>query len=121
MSAPDTRPRPSPHRSRRLRKKLHVEEFQQFGFEVVFKVDETRSIADADQVFDRFVVEAIEGNALVCGGGGRYELSFFVTPAVYRNSASEADRANVVAWLEGARAAGVHGEAVGPLVDAWYS
>lgn len=117
-------PRPSPHRSRRLRKKLFIEEFQQFGFHVGFRLNPDLSAGQLEQMFDRFLMEAIEGNSLSCGGGGSLtEMSFYVMgsgPHRRQVSATEEQRQAVLSWLEDNRANGVVDFAASPLMDANY-
>lgn len=101
----------SPARSRRLRKKLHVDEFREDGFHVRF-VLRALSAAEADRFWDDFVAEAIEARGLTYGGG---EQGFV---AARRGSATEADRDAVRDWL--AARPEVASAEIGPLVDAWY-
>ena len=100
----------SPTRSRRLRKKLHVDEFREDGFHVRL-VLRASSAAAADRFWDDFLAEAIEAHGLTYGGG---EQGFV---AMARGSAVEADREAVRDWL--AARPEVASAEVGPLVDAW--
>lgn len=116
-------PRPSRHRSRRLRKKMHLDEFQQKGFHVGFKVREGMERAKLDKLWDRFIEEAIEGNGLGCGGGGSLnEARFYVMGSSGRRccSATEDQRQAVLDWLEANREHGIVDYAVSGLVDANY-
>lgn len=81
------------------------------GFSVAFTVGATAAAAAFD---DAFIAQAIEGRGLRCGGSAGPNWSVFVTKAGY-GSATEADRAAVLAWLE-ARPE-VRGIAVGALRD----
>ena len=101
----------SPARSRRLRKKRHVDEFREFGFHVRFAL-RALSAAEADRFWDAFLAEAIEARGLTYGGG---EQGFV---AALRGSATEADRDAVRDWL--AARPEVMSAEVGSLVDAWY-
>lgn len=101
----------SPTRSRRLRKKLHVDEFREDGFHLRV-VLRALSAAEADRFWDAFLAEAIEARGLTYGGG---EEGFV---AALRGSATEADRDAVRDWL--AARPEVVSAAIGPLVDAWY-
>jgi hypothetical protein len=104
---------------KRLRKKLHKGEFQELGFEVRFRTTDSISDNDFDSLVDAFIDQAIEGNGLMCGGGGKKpEWSVFVT-LDRRGSAMEGHRQAVQKWLT-ARSE-VKEVEVGPLVDAWYS
>ena len=104
-------PHRSPTRSRRLRKKLHVDEFREDGFHVRF-VLRALSATEADRFWDAFLAEAIEARGLTYGGG---EQGFV---AALRGSATEADREAVRVWL--AARPEVASAEIGPLVDAWY-
>ena len=67
---------------KRLRKKLHVGEFQELGFEVHFQVVDNLSHDAFDAVVDAFIIQAIAAHGLVCGGGGKNpEWNVFVTRA----------------------------------------
>jgi len=100
-------------RSRRLRKKLRVGEFRELGFAVGFRVSPALSSQEVDELWNRFILDAIEARGLAfCGGH-----EGFVTK-VGRGSATEADRDAVRAWLAAQR--GVEDVKVGPLEDAWH-
>ena len=62
------------NRSRRLRKKLCVDEFQELGFELTlnFKADLNDQTVDA--FIDQFLAQAIAGNGLDYVGGEDYGL-----------------------------------------------
>ena len=62
---------------KRLRKKLHKGEFQEFGFNLEFDLKETND-EDFDKFLDDFIRDAIEGNGLECGGGGHTHHDYFV-------------------------------------------
>jgi hypothetical protein len=98
-------------RSRRLRKKLHVDEFREDGFRVRFTLH-ALSAAEAHRFWDDLLAEAIEVHGLTWGGGE----DGFVMPA--RGSATDAHREAVRAWL--AARPEVASVDVGPLVDAWH-
>lgn len=102
-----------PHRSRRLRKKLHVDEFQQLGFTINFQLSSGITPDQSDQFWSSFIANAIEGNTLTFGGG---EIGFAVPKG--RTSATNAHRHLIESWLQ-ARPEIVSVQ-VDPLVDAWY-
>jgi uncharacterized protein YggL (DUF469 family) len=103
---------------KRLRKKLHVREFQELGFEVRFRLTDHLSQDAFDAVVDAFISQAIEAHGLVCGGGGKnLEWTVFVTREG-RGSATEAHRQAIETWL--AASPEVNAVQIGPLVDAWY-
>jgi uncharacterized protein len=101
-------------RSRRLRKKLRLGEFQQLGFEVSITLKPNLGIDDLYRFLDEFILETIEKNGLAFGGGS--DCGFITTWK--RESASEAHRTIVENWLS--RRQEVVSVALGPLVDAWY-
>jgi uncharacterized protein YggL (DUF469 family) len=94
------------NRSRRLRKKLCVDEFQELGFELNLDFKEDLADEAIDAFLDAFLTEAMDNNGLdyVC--------------LANRGSVSEEQRAAVEAWLK-SRDELVKVE-VSPLLDAWY-
>ena len=85
----------SASRSRRLQKKLRIGEFQQFGFNVDFKLSENIPLHQSHQFWDSFICDAIEANRLSFGGSE----SGFVVPEG-RISSTEIHRQMVRSWLE---------------------
>jgi uncharacterized protein YggL (DUF469 family) len=104
---------------KRLRKKRHLGEFQELGFEVTFRLREGATIEDLDPILDAFLEEAMEANGLVAGGGGRPDDQDFFVCLGGRGSATDDHRRRVVTWL-GSRAE-ILDPIVGPLADAWHS
>ncbi|MGH8355560.1 MAG: YggL family protein [Pseudomonas sp.] len=102
------------NRSRRLRKKLCVDEFQELGFELNlnFKDDLTDEAIDA--FLDQFLREAMTGNDLGYVGGDDYGLVCLSK----RGSVSEEQRAKVETWLKG-RSELIDFSA-SLLMDVWY-
>jgi uncharacterized protein YggL (DUF469 family) len=103
---------------KRLRKKMRLAEFREFGFEVSFQLPDDLDQADLYRFFDSFITEAIEGRGLMCGGGCGQVWDVFVTRHG-RGSANEEDRHGVAAWLQ--QYPHVTDVQVGPLTDAWHS
>ena len=58
------------NRSRRLRKKMHIDEFQEIGFSVKWRFPEGTTEEQIDQLVDKFISEAVEANGLIFGGSG---------------------------------------------------
>ena len=58
------------NRSRRLRKKMHIDEFQEIGFSVAWRFSEGTSGEQVDQIVDDFINEVIEPNKLAFNGSG---------------------------------------------------
>jgi len=104
---------------KRLRKKLRLGEFQELGFEVSFRFSDNASDKTFDEVMEAFIIQAIESNGLICGGGGKNpELSFFVS-LDRRGSVTNEHRQAIQRWLE--TRPEVKEIRVGPPVDAWHS
>ena len=101
-------------RSKRLRKKLRLGEFQELGFQLHAK---TVTDIDEEKLWDLFIGQAIEANGLLFGGGVGREINGFVTVGG-RGSTSEEHRQTLAAWLE--MQPEILEFEVGPLVDAWY-
>lgn len=104
-------------RSRRLRKKLYVDEYMVLGFEVSFTIkalDET--------TFDSFFMEFIDfvesRNLMMGSAGGSEVFSVFISSFERYGSASEEDRRAFVNWL--AERDFVENAVVGELTDAYY-
>lgn len=102
------------NRSRRLRKKLCVDEFQEFGFELQLTFREGLDQAASDAFLQQFLKEAIEANGLIFIGCDEFGMVCLGK----RGSVSEEQRVAVDAWLGGRSE--LAGYKVGGLVDAWY-
>lgn len=101
-------------RSRRLRKKLRIGEFQEHGFEVEAKLAGHLMPEKEDSFIDAFLSEIIEPCSLIFGGGLN---SRFVAHGG-RASATEGDRESVRSWL--LPRPEVESVVIGPLIDAWH-
>jgi len=102
------------NRSRRLRKKLCVDEFQELGFELNLGFKEDLSEEAIDAFLDAFLVDAMDANGLDYVGGDDFGLVCLAE----RGSVSDEQRAAVEAWLTGRNA--LTAVNVSPLLDAWY-
>lgn len=102
------------NRSRRLRKKLCVDEFQELGFEVQVVYPESLSDEAIEAFFSDFVIEAVERNGLGLIGGPEYSLICLDK----RGSVSEEQRTAVEAWLK--ERSEPESFELSPLQDAWY-
>lgn len=102
------------NRSRRLRKKLCVDEFQELGFELTLNFKEGLSDAELDGFVETFVHDAVEANGLGYVGGEDY--GFVCLGA--RGSVSEEQRGLVEGWLKGRSE--LTDFTVSPLMDVWY-
>ncbi|MDZ7288872.1 MAG: YggL family protein [candidate division KSB1 bacterium] len=104
---------------KRLRKKLHLGEFQEMGFEVRFRMSSSLDESSFNKLIDAFIEQAIEAKRLMFGGGGNESVwSGFVT-LDRRGSATEQHRQFVQHWLQSQPQIVEH--YVGPLIDAWHS
>jgi uncharacterized protein len=104
----------SKRRSRRLRKKLRLGEFQELGFSVDVTFERQLTSDESDAFIDALLSELIEPRRLACGGGTNG--GFVVHER--RGSVTEADRVAVVAWLRARK--DVEKVNAGALVDVWY-
>ncbi|HWV11089.1 YggL family protein [Pseudomonas sp.] len=102
------------NRSRRLRKKLCVDEFQELGFELNLNFKEDLSDEAVDAFLDQFLSDAMTANGLGYVGGDDYGLVCLAK----RGSVSEEQRAQVEAWLKGRSE--LVDFSVSPLIDVWY-
>ncbi|SDH60338.1 YggL family protein [Pseudomonas abietaniphila] len=102
------------NRSRRLRKKLCVDEFQELGFELNLDFKENLGDEEIEAFLDAFLEEAMDANGLDYVGGDDYGLVCLAN----RGSVTEEQRATVESWLK-AREELTKVE-VSPLLDAWY-
>lgn len=84
---------------RRLRKKYHVGEFREFGFEVFTKLKSDISQEEFEKFVDDFIDE-IEANKLLFGGGGRETWEGFVSAAKRFSSPTEEQRNKIEQWLK---------------------
>ncbi len=103
------------NRSRRLRKKLCVDEFQELGLELNLDLKDDLSVEEIDAFLDQFILEALEANGLTYVGGEDFGLVCLAE----RGSVSEEQRTAVESWLKGRSE--LSKVEVSPLVDAWYS
>ncbi|TRX75026.1 50S ribosome-binding protein YggL [Pseudomonas mangiferae] len=102
------------NRSRRLRKKLCVDEFQELGFELNLTYPEGASDADIEAFLDSLTQEALVANGLGYVGGEDYG---FVCLGK-RGSVSEEQRQAVETWLKSRK--DLAGFTISPLMDVWY-
>lgn len=101
---------------KRLRKKKHVGEFRELGFEVRATLHNEISPEQHEAFVDQWI-ELVEARGLAFGGGGRAPVfEGFVTRAA-RGSASEHDRGALSVFLAEHHTVAAH--QVGDLVDAW--
>ena len=98
---------------KRLRKKRHVGEFQEFGAEITVTL---KSDINSDSFFEELFCDALEANGLAFGGGGTdFEFSGFVELGRRDVHASNLNRLR--AWL--AAEPRVESYLFGDPIDAW--
>ena len=102
------------NRSRRLRKKLCVDEFQELGFELNLEFKPDAMLHRLNPVRLQFLREAIIANGLDYVGGEDFGLICLAK----RGSVTEEQRSAVENWLKGRDE--LASFTVSPLQDAWY-
>ena len=109
---PYQRPGMAKRRSRRLRKKLHIAEFQELGFEYEITWHSSPTLEQQDAFLDAWIA-LVASRALVLGGG---PTSGFVCG--FRKKPSPTDTEAVRSFL--ASWPGIERASIGKLIDAWY-
>ena len=105
------------NRSNRLRKKLRVDEYQELGFDIAFKLADD-STEDAIEAFlNKFFDEAIEVNGLGFGGEGD-TLWHGLVCTQKLGKCTEEHRSIVEKWLTDNGATSV---TVSELYDVWWA
>ncbi|MDY7218818.1 50S ribosome-binding protein YggL [Denitrificimonas sp. JX-1] len=102
------------NRSRRLRKKLCVDEFQELGVELQMSYPEGTDDAVVEAFFADLVVEAVEAKGMALIGGEE----FAIVCSGKRGSVTEEQRAELEEWLKGRKELSAF--EVSPLLDVWY-
>ncbi|WP_448551861.1 50S ribosome-binding protein YggL [Thalassotalea montiporae] len=104
------------NRSRRLRKKLRVDEFQELGFDVAWQLAADASEEQVDTFVDDFIVQVIEPRGLGFGGEGD-TLWHGLICTMDIGKCTEEDRQAVESWLKDKGAVAV---SVSALYDVWW-
>lgn len=102
--------------NRRQRKKLHLGEFQEFGFtaSALFALGPS---VDRDALLDSFL-EFIEANGVMTATSTSDKFDAYLISSAARGSPTEDHRQLVRQWLDGRSE--LSGVQVGELSDAWY-
>lgn len=87
---------PNKERSRRQRKKMHIGEFQELGFEYEVEFKNKLPADEQEALMDKFLTEVVVPRRLMLGG---WLSEGFVT-AYPRGSAKDEDRTAVEQWLK---------------------
>ena len=104
------------NRSRRLRKKMHIEEFQEVGFSVAWRFSEGTSGEQVDQIVDDFINEVIEPNKLAFDGSGYLAWEGLICLQEI-GKCTEEHQAIVRKWLEEHKLEEVR---TSELFDVWW-
>lgn len=86
-------------RSRRLRKKMRIDEFQEIGFLVSWAFPEGTSVENIDATIDKFIDEVFEKHELSFEGGGYLQWDGLVCLQKI-GKCTEEHRGIVGNWLE---------------------
>lgn len=103
-------------RSRRLRKKMHIDEFQEIGFSVGWRFPEGASDAEIDQTVDAFIDEVIEPNGLAYDGSGNLVWEGVICTQ-HIGKCTEEHQALVRQWLEARQLQDIK---LSDLFDVWW-
>lgn len=104
------------NRSRRLRKKLHIEEFKELGFTINWTFEEGTDEETLDKVVDLFIHEVIEPNGLAYEGSGYLNWQGIICTQKLGNCTEE-HRSMVLDWLQNH---GLKDVKASPLIDIWW-
>lgn len=104
------------HRSRRLRKKLHIDEFQELGFSVSWSFAEGTDVNVIDATLDEFIDNVIESQGLAFDGSGYLQWEGLICLQTVGHC-TDAQREQVAQWLNGRNMQNVR---VSDLFDIWW-
>ena len=105
------------NRSRRLRKKLRVDEFKELGFDIAWQLKEDINADELDAFIDKFFAEVIEPNELGFGGEGDHLWHGLICTQKL-GKCTEEHRQLVEKWLKENGATAV---SVSELYDVWWA
>jgi uncharacterized protein len=104
---------------KRLRKKLHLKEYAEYGIEFELSGTEKVTENEFDTAIERFVFDFIEGNGLYCAGSWnlKEKKASFIVEIGALKEASELYAVKIRQWLETE-----HLKLLGEfaLSDLWY-
>ncbi|MEA1062319.1 YggL family protein [Erwinia sp. HR93] len=103
-------------RSRRLRKKMHIDEFKEVGFSVAWRFPEGTSEQQVDSALDAFINDVIEPNGLAYDGSGYLAWEGLICTQQV-GQCTEEHQALVRAWLENKKLEEIR---LSPLFDVWW-
>jgi uncharacterized protein len=105
------------NRSRRIRKKLRVDEFQELGFDVAWQFKDAITGEEVDAFISKFFTEVIDPNELGFGGEGDTLWHGLICTQKIGKCTDE-HRHLVEQWLNDN---GVSAVSVSPLYDVWWA
>lgn len=100
-------------RSKRLQKKLHLNDFKEMGFYIHIDFLDTVPAKERNDFFDKFIEECIEKNDLILGGS--YHKSFICKE---KGTCVLNDRLIVCEYL--GKHTDILSATVTALIDCWY-
>ncbi|WP_032115529.1 YggL family protein [Candidatus Arsenophonus nilaparvatae] len=106
----------SKQRSRRLRKKLHIDEFQEVGFSVNWSFPAKTPIDKIDSMVDTFIIELIQPNGLAMDASGYLDWEGLICMEK-TGKCTEEHRKLVDEWLKNH---GMKKVVTSELFDIWW-
>ncbi|MCX8956968.1 YggL family protein [Erwinia psidii] len=103
-------------RSRRLRKKMHLAEFQELGFSIGFSFPEGTSEETIDATLDALISEVIDPNGLAFDGSGYLQWEGLICLQKI-GKCTEEHRETVRKWLSDRQLSNIQ---VTELFDVWW-
>jgi len=104
------------NRSRRLRKKMHIDEFQELGFSIAWRFPEGTSEEQIDKTVDDLISEVIAANKLAFDGSGYLAWEGLICMEQTGKCTPEHQQ-QVRQWLE---ARNLNDIRISDLFDVWW-
>jgi len=104
---------------KRLRKKLHVGEFCEYGLELELKITSSISETDFDDLMESFIEDYVEANGLYCGGSWnrKEKTAGMVVETGGDQEAAPGHAASIGDWL---KSRGLEYDFTWSVLDLWY-
>lgn len=103
-------------RSRRLRKKMHIDEFKELGFSVGFSFPEGSSEEAIDKTVDALIADVVDPHGLAFDGSGYLQWQGLIC-LQKTGKCTEEHRELVRKWLEDRKLNQIQ---VSELFDVWW-
>lgn len=103
---------------KRLRKKLHIGEFQELGFSLSFTLKGEQTPEELESFVELFLTHAIDPQGLCYAGSGSQTQWDGLVMLNAMGSVSEEQRKSVISWFE--KAENVENLDASELLDVWY-